>query len=98
MEEPLADSSLTMWLNDNQSEPSHSLPFRSGSDTLPDVSTVEGQQLRLNNLGYNAGVVDGLMGRKTRAAAKGFQSDNGLDVDGIIGPQTQKKLKQVYQQ
>lgn len=98
LEEPLTDSSLTMWLNDNQAEPSHSLPFRSGSDTLPDVSTVEGQQLRLNNLGYNAGVVDGLMGRKTRAAAKGFQSDNGLDVDGIIGPQTQKKLKQVYQQ
>jgi len=65
---------------------------------MADVSTIEGQQTRFNNLGFDAGVVDGLMGRRTRGAARGFQKSNSLDVDGIIGPKTQAKLKQVYQQ
>lgn len=97
VESPISEAEIELGLNDDGS-PSHRLAFKTEGDTLPEVSTVKGQQLRLNNLGYNAGVVDGLMGRKTRTAAKGFQKDQHLDVDGIIGPQTQAKLKKVYGQ
>ena len=40
-------------------------------------------QTRLNELGYDAGVVDGLAGEKTRTAISAFQRDYGLSVDGI---------------
>jgi hypothetical protein len=35
---------------------------------------------------------DGVVGPRTRAAAKRFQRRNGLTVDGVIGPQTLKAL------
>jgi lysozyme family protein len=35
---------------------------------------------------------DGVLGPRTRRAAKRFQRANGLTVDGIIGPQTLKAL------
>jgi peptidoglycan hydrolase-like protein with peptidoglycan-binding domain len=38
------------------------------------------------------GPADGLFGSKTEAAVKLFQADNGLQVDGIVGPETFKKL------
>uniref|UniRef100_UPI00339D78B3 peptidoglycan-binding protein n=1 Tax=Aquibium sp. A9E412 TaxID=2976767 RepID=UPI00339D78B3 len=41
-------------------------------------------QLILNNNGYDAGPVDGVMGDKTRAAIKAFQSDNGMPADGEV--------------
>lgn len=44
--------------------------------------TVEAIQKRLNELGYNAGSVDGLMGRGTRAAILAFQARNGIAQDG----------------
>lgn len=98
LEEGITEGQIDLWLEDDRAQPSHQLPFKSSGDTLPDVSTVEGLQMRLNNLGYNAGVVDGISGRKTRAATEQFQADNALEVDGISGPKTQGKLKQVYQQ
>jgi N-acetylmuramoyl-L-alanine amidase len=47
----------------------------------------------LNNLGFDCGDVDGVIGPKTETAIRGFQESEGLDVDGIAGPQTQAKLK-----
>jgi len=44
--------------------------------------TVRAVQQKLNELGYNAGPADGLMGRGTRSAILAFQRDNGLVVDG----------------
>jgi len=41
-------------------------------------------QRRLNELGYDAGEADGLMGNKTRSAIRWFQANNGLTVDGTI--------------
>ncbi|MBQ8536166.1 MAG: peptidoglycan-binding protein, partial [Clostridia bacterium] len=49
-------------------------------------------QERLNDLGYNAGAEDGSYGKTTEAAVKAFQTDNGLQVDGVAGPATLKKL------
>lgn len=39
-------------------------------------------QRRLNKLGYDAGPVDGLLGRKTRVAIQAFQRDRGIAADG----------------
>jgi peptidoglycan hydrolase-like protein with peptidoglycan-binding domain len=36
----------------------------------------------LNDLGYSAGPVDGLMGGKTRNAIRAYQTDNGLPASG----------------
>lgn len=52
------------------------------------VSTLQGL---LN--GYGASLaVDGDFGSKTDQAVRGFQSANGLEVDGVVGPKTAAKL------
>lgn len=43
--------------------------------------TLELQRL-LNSMGYDAGEPDGLFGSRTRAAVRGFQSDQGVAADG----------------
>ncbi|ELP92317.1 hypothetical protein EIN_122280 [Entamoeba invadens IP1] len=54
-------------------------------------------QTMLIVLGYSCGSngADGQMGPSTKAAIKQFQSDYGLAVDGIAGPQTIAKLEQL---
>lgn len=55
---------------------------------------VKEAQKILKNLGYNIGSygVDGIFGTSTKGAVLNFQKKNGLDVDGIIGPNTWAKL------
>lgn len=60
-------------------------PMMSGDD-------VKQIQRILNNLGYNAGYVDGIYGLQTEGAVRRFQKDNSLVVDGIVGPNTWSKL------
>ena len=45
-------------------------------------------QQRLKNWGYYTGGVDGIYGTLTRTAVRKFQKNNGLQVDGIVGPKT----------
>jgi len=45
--------------------------------------TVGAIQRRLNEIGYDAGPPDGVMGTRTKAAIGSFQADQGLPVDGI---------------
>lgn len=54
-----------------------------------DVKTL--QQL-LFSKGYAVGGDDGEFGPKTERGVKDYQKNNKLDVDGIVGPQTFKKL------
>jgi hypothetical protein len=60
------------------------------------VTEVSGQLARLDNLGYVPG--DGSEDRSEafESAVEEFQCDHGLTVDGVCGPLTQAKLKQVY--
>lgn len=46
----------------------------------------------LNNAGYDCGTADGSFGPKTESAVISFQSANGLDADGVVGPQTRIAL------
>jgi Putative peptidoglycan binding domain len=65
-------------------------------DNTPDEG-VSGYQSRLRNLGYDTGPIDGVAGKRTARAVRVFQADYPpLKVDGICGPQTQAKLKEIH--
>lgn len=52
-------------------------------------------QRRLKDLGFFSGPVNGTFGPETDAAVRAFQSRNGLQVDGIIGPDTWSALNEM---
>lgn len=49
-------------------------------------------QYQLNAKGYKLSV-DGIWGNHTEEMVRAFQADNGLAVDGIVGPATRAKLE-----
>jgi len=59
-----------------------------------DLRTWLGLQTALNELGFSPGPLDGIPGRKSRAALKAFQERAKLVVDGIPGPKTRAALKE----
>lgn len=64
---------------------------------LDPIEEVEGVQGRLQNLGYKIENIDGdKESDEYKNAVKAFQGDNKLGVDGIVGPITTAKLKDVY--
>jgi hypothetical protein len=54
--------------------------------------SVKQLQERLKELGFDPGPIDGDFGPKTRAAVIAFQTDRGIRIDGIVGPETWGKL------
>ena len=50
-------------------------------------------QKALTEAGFYKGAVDGVIGKKTRAAIRAFQTENGLTADGVCGAKTWEKLK-----
>jgi N-acetylmuramoyl-L-alanine amidase len=63
---------------------------------LDPVEEASGVQARLNNLGYDCGKVDGIIGPKTQEAISHFQSQNGLPETGHADAATKNKLKQLH--
>lgn len=55
--------------------------------------TMKQIQHLLAYLGYYVGPIDGAWGTLSKTACNAFQSDFGLDADGIAGEKTQKALK-----
>lgn len=53
---------------------------------------VKSIQTKLKKLGYSVGPLDGIFGPITESAAKAFQDNCDLSIDGIIGPQTWQAL------
>ncbi|MBR5218468.1 MAG: spore cortex-lytic enzyme [Clostridia bacterium] len=49
-------------------------------------------QQRLSSWGYYKGSIDGVYGWRTVQAVKNFQQKNGLNIDGIAGPDTLAKM------
>jgi peptidoglycan hydrolase-like protein with peptidoglycan-binding domain len=58
--------------------------------TGPDVTSL---QIRLKQLGFDPNGVDGNFGPGTKAALIAFQKSQGLQADGIAGPQTMSALE-----
>lgn len=50
-------------------------------------------QYKLLSKFYNPGEIDGIFGSRVETAVRNFQKENGLSVDGIVGPKTWAKLK-----
>ena len=63
---------------------------------LSPVASAKGVQQRLQNLGFDCGPIDGIVGPRTRAAVRNFQAKFGLPPDGILGPQTRTLLKEKH--
>ncbi|GAB6153385.1 NlpC/P60 family protein [Desulfosporosinus burensis] len=59
----------------------------------PDVVEL---QTKLNYVGFNVGKADGIFGNMTQQGVMTFQKDNGLTVDGLVGPMTAKSLNTVF--
>jgi len=57
-----------------------------GNDEVKSIQNV------LNNLGYDAGPADGIMGPKTREAIKLYQQDHDLPVTGQLNSNSKKIL------
>jgi hypothetical protein len=55
-------------------------------------------QRALNTLGYDVGQPDGEYGPATQEAVSAFQEAEGLDVDGVAGPQTLEAINQALQE
>lgn len=49
-------------------------------------------QMMLKTLGFDPGVIDGVIGGHTKKAVKAYQESKGLSADGDPGPDTRKKL------
>lgn len=88
------EGELRVWCNSLSENPSHRIPLK--LEQLAEIETTEGIQARLNNINHHAGSVDGITGKKTLAAIRQFQHQHQLTVDGIAGPITQKKLKEIH--
>lgn len=55
-------------------------------------TTIRIIESKLQQLGYATHAGSGVYGKKDKAAVRRFQADNGLQVDGIVGPLTAQKL------
>lgn len=53
---------------------------------------VKAVQDQLSHLGYPVGLCDSIFGPKTERAVRAFQADEGLGIDGIVGPHTWQAL------
>ncbi len=89
---------LTVWVEDlNPDLPATEQHFLLRLGWLDPVTETKGIQARLENLGFEPGPVDGILGPLTKRAIRKFQGDSkDLKVDGIAGPKTQAKLAEAH--
>jgi peptidoglycan hydrolase-like protein with peptidoglycan-binding domain len=55
--------------------------------------TVRSVQHKLNQLGYRAGHVDGLMGPHTHAAISAYQAHMGMTATGMLTPELADRIE-----
>lgn len=63
---------------------------------LDPVREASGVQARLNNLGFECGKIDGVIGDKTTTALLAFQKKHGLPETGEACSATREKLRQIH--
>ncbi|MEO1748145.1 MAG: peptidoglycan-binding protein, partial [Pseudomonadota bacterium] len=62
------------------------------SEPIDMQKAVRNIQAILNNNGYDAGPVDGVMGEKTRQAIRAFQAEKGMEPTGDVNEELVRKL------
>lgn len=70
---------------------------RTKKSTL-DKTTAKNRQIRLKNLGYDPGPIDGVLGPMFQNALVQFQNAHDLVVDGKWGPKTKTVIKKIENQ
>jgi hypothetical protein len=60
------------------------------------ISEIRGIQQRLNNLGYDCGAIDNILGLRTREAIRQFQVNRGLPASGELDHQTMSELEKEH--
>lgn len=88
----LAASSLTCVQADNQSIDTTDSKASRALKVYKDEETIKKVKQRLNALGYDSGLEDGIIGGKTVNAIIQFQKDNNLAVSGNINEQVVEAL------
>jgi N-acetylmuramoyl-L-alanine amidase len=76
------------------SESGEEFPIRLGQ--VDPINSTSGVQARLNNLGYDCGPVDGVLGERTRSALQAFQRHHDIEQSGEIDQMTQDALHEKY--
>jgi peptidoglycan hydrolase-like protein with peptidoglycan-binding domain len=67
-------------------------PHRSNVEAVSDRDLVRDAQVALRDAGFDPGEIDGVMGRKTRAALREFQASQGLPQTGRLDETTRREL------
>nr|WP_281379207.1 peptidoglycan-binding protein [Halomonas campaniensis] len=67
-------------------------------ETLSDRQGIAEIQRELNRLGYDAGPVDGAMGRRTRSAIREYQADRDMAQDGLATADLLRRLRETERQ
>jgi len=76
------------------SESGEEFPIRFGY--IDPINSITGVQARLNNLGYDCGPVDGILGERTRGALQAFQKHSGIEESREIDQMTLDALHEAY--
>ena len=77
---------------EGQIKPTSEQPVVTEKIQIRENDEVKSIQSVLNNLGYDAGPADGIMGSKTREAIKLYQQDHDLPVTGQLNSNSKKIL------
>ena len=83
---------ITLRFNADPAESSYALLARH----LNPIQDIAGVQMRLRNLGFTVGPLDGLIGRSTRSAISAFQTKNNLEPTGEPDQATRDRLVEVH--
>lgn len=89
-----SEGELQVFTAEGSADPSHRFNIQFAH--LDPIDTISGIQARCNNLGYDCGTVDDLLGDATRRGIRAFQTAHGLINDGEPGPKTQARLEEAY--
>jgi len=82
------------WLRVGEGKDRREYPLQPGY--LDPITTDRGVQMRLCNLGFDCGPIDGIVGPRTQAAIADFQSQYDLEVSGKLDDHTREKLQTIY--
>ena|SRR5882672_468103 len=90
----VTEGTVKVWVDPDDSDHTVSWPIRIGH--IDPIDTVSGVQGRLNNLGFNAGEVNGLENESTQEALRLFQRASGLEPSGAIDDATRDALQRAH--
>jgi len=77
-------------------EGAEQLEFDLTLGAIDPIDTLTGVQERLNNLGYDCGEEDGMLGEETERALRDFQADHDLEETGQPDEPTRQELRSQY--